>query len=93
VERADTEACRLKRQSFVEKVLESFPIFPFDTTVARIYARIWASVAKKGLTIGPHDLIIAATAISLDYSVITANRRDFEKIEGLKLEVRSAAKS
>jgi predicted nucleic acid-binding protein len=45
-------------------------------------ARIWASLAKKGLTVGAHDLIIAATAISLDYSVITANRRDFEKIEG-----------
>lgn len=93
VERADTEARRLKRQAFVEKVLESFPIFPFDTTVARIYARIWASLAKKGLTIGAHDLIIAATAISLDYSVITANRRDFEMIEGLRLEVRSEAKS
>ena len=93
VERADTEARRLKRQSFVEKVLDSFPIFPFDTTVARIYARIWASLAKKGLTVGAHDLIIAATAISLDYSVITANRRGFEKIEGLRLEVRSTAKS
>ena len=89
VERADTEGRRLKRQSFVEKVLESFPVFPFDTSVARIYARIWASLAKKGLTVGAHDLIIAATAISLDYSVITANRRDFEKIEGLQLEVRS----
>jgi tRNA(fMet)-specific endonuclease VapC len=89
VERADTEVRRLKRQSFVEKVLESFPVFHFDTSVARIYARIWASLAKEGLTIGAHDLIIAATAISLDYSVITANRRDFEKIEGLRLEVRS----
>ncbi|SPF35603.1 Ribonuclease VapC [Syntrophobacter sp. SbD1] len=93
VERADTEARRLKRQSFVEKVLESFPIFPFDTTVARIYARICASLAKKGYTVGAHDLIIAATAISLDYSVVTANRRDFEKIEGLKLEERFEAKS
>jgi predicted nucleic acid-binding protein len=35
-------------------------------------------------------LIIAATAISLDYTVITANRLDFEKIEGLRLEVRQA---
>lgn len=91
VERADTESRRLKRQSFVEKVLESFPIFPFDTTVARIYARIWASLAKKGVTVGAHDLIIAATAISLDYSLITANRRDFEKIEGLRLELRNPA--
>ena len=93
VERADTEARRVKRQSFVEKVLGAFPIFPFDTTVARIYARLWASLAKKGFTVGAHDLIIAATAISLDYSVITANRRDFEKIEGLKLEERFVAKS
>ena len=35
-----------------------------------------------------NNLIFAATAISLDYTVITANRRDFEKIEGLRLEVR-----
>jgi len=41
-----------------------------------------------GFTAGAHDLIIAATAISLDYTVITANWRDFVKIEGLRLEVR-----
>ncbi len=87
VERADSEARRLKRQAFVEKVIELFPIFPFDTQVARIYARIWASLVKKGYTIGAHDLIIAATAISLDFMVVTSNRRDFEKIEGLKVEV------
>lgn len=91
VERADTEVRRLKRQAFVEKVLESFPVFPFDVSVARIYARIWASLAKKGLTVRAHDLIIAATAISLDYSVITSNRRDFVKIEGLRIEARYAA--
>jgi tRNA(fMet)-specific endonuclease VapC len=28
VERADTEARRLKRQAFVEKVIELFPVFP-----------------------------------------------------------------
>lgn len=37
---------------------------------------------------GAHDLIIAATAISMDYTVITANRPGFGKIEGLRLEVR-----
>lgn len=91
VERADTETRRLRRQAFVEKVIEQFPAFPFDTAVARIYARLWASLVNKGYTVGAHDLIIAATAISLDYTVITANRRDFEKIEGLKLEVSSLA--
>ena len=88
VERADTEARRLKRQAFVEKAIEIFPVFPFDLSVARIYGRVWATLAKKGQTVGAHDLIIAATAISLDYTVVTANRRDFEKVEGLRLEVR-----
>lgn len=87
VERADTETRRIRRQAFVEKVIEMIPVFPFDTGVARIYARIWATLIKRGFTVGAHDLIIAATAISMDYTVITANRRDFDKIEGLRLEV------
>jgi tRNA(fMet)-specific endonuclease VapC len=88
VERADSEPRKLRRQAFVEKVIEMIPVFPFDISVARIYARIWASLIQRGFTVGAHDLIIAATAISLDYTVITANRRDFEKIEGLRLELR-----
>lgn len=88
VERADTETRRLRRQAFVEKIIELLPIFQFDVAASRIYARIWASLIKRGFTVGAHDLIIAATAISLDYTVITSNRRDFEKIEGLRLEVR-----
>jgi tRNA(fMet)-specific endonuclease VapC len=88
VERADSETRKIRRQAFVEKVIEMFPVLPFDIGVARIYSRIWASLVRRGFTVGAHDLIIAATAISLDYTVITANRRDFEKIEGLRLEVR-----
>jgi tRNA(fMet)-specific endonuclease VapC len=86
VERADTEERKLRRQAFVEKVIESFPVFPFDLMISRIYARIWAAVAQKEWTVGAHDLIIAATAIALDYTVVTANIRDFEKIPGIKME-------
>ena len=86
VERADTDERKLRRQAFVEKVIEFFPVFPFDLMVGRIYARIWAAIAQKGWTMGTHDLIIAATAISLDYTVATINIRDFEKIPGVKME-------
>ena len=88
VERADTETRKIKRQAFVEKVIEFFPVYNVDATVARIYARIWASLAQKKLTVGAHDLIIAATAIALNYTVITSNLRDYQKIEGLKVEER-----
>lgn len=88
VERADTETRKVRRQAFVEKVIEFFPVLSFDMTMARIYAKLWATLSGKEITVGSHDLIIAATAIALDYTVVTANMRDFEKIEGLKVEKR-----
>lgn len=86
MERADTPTGKIKRQAFIEKVIEFFPVFPFDISVARIYARLWASLVSQGLTVGSHDLIIAATALSMDYEIIATNTRDFRKIEGLKLK-------
>lgn len=86
VHRADSEKRRLKREAYVEKIIETFPIYPFDLSASRIYARIWANLAKRGISIGAHDLIIASTAISLGFSVVTFNMRDYGKIKGLKVE-------
>ena len=86
VHRADSEKRRLKREAFVEKVIEVFPVYPFDLAASRIYARVWANLARKGITIGSHDLMIGATCISLGFSVVTLDVRDFEKIPGLKVE-------
>lgn len=87
VHRADSESRRLKREAFVQKVIDTFPVYPFDISAARIYADVWASFLKKGVPIGAHDLLIAATAISLGFSVATHNVRDFKKIKGLTLKV------
>ena len=40
---------------------------------------------KKGLIIGAHDLQIAATALSLGYSLATLNRDEFSRVPGLEL--------
>lgn len=86
VHRADSEKRRLQREAFVEKIIEAFPIYPFDLSAARIYARVWSTLARKGITIGAHDLIIASTAVSLGFSVVTSDMRDYSKIKGLKVE-------
>ena len=86
VHRADSEKRRLEREAFVERVVELFPAYPFDLNAARIYARIWANLVKKGIALGAHDLMIGSTAVSLGFSVITTDIRDFEKIPGLKIE-------
>ena len=86
VHRADSEKRRLKREAFVQKVIDAIPVFPFDIPAARIYAEIWAYLLKKGIQVGAHDLMIASTAISLGFSVATHNLRDFKKIEGLTVQ-------
>lgn len=86
VHRADSEKRRLKREAFVQKVIDTIPVFPFDIPAARIYAEIWAYLLKKGIQVGAHDLMIASTAISLGFSVATHNLRDFKKIEGLTVQ-------
>ncbi len=67
VHRADSTKRRLKRSAYVEKVIESFPIYKFDISIARIYAELWSDLRSKGIQIGAHDLIIGATALSLGF--------------------------
>jgi tRNA(fMet)-specific endonuclease VapC len=53
------------------------------------YAKMCAllQIQKRYGSIGQNDLWIAATAIAFDKPLVTRNRRHFDKIEGLKLEV------
>ncbi len=86
VSRAEQEIARQQREAFIDKILELFPIYPFDLNAARVYAKLWGQFIKKGTVVGTHDLMIASTCISLGYSVITTEIRDYRKIEGLRIE-------
>ena len=83
VERASNATRRARRQVFVERVLESVPVLAFDLEVARVHARVWADLSRRGAMIGGHDLIIAATALRHDLAVVTRNRGEFTRVEGL----------
>ena len=90
VNRSDSTKRHLKRSAFVEKVIELFPVYNFDISIARIYAELWSDLRSKGIQIGAHDLIIGSTALTLGFSVATHNTRHFERIEGLKIEILTA---
>ena len=70
----------------VEQVLNHFPILPFEESVDKVYAEIRVNLERKGLPIGQHDLLIAAHALSLGLTVVTANEREFIRVEKLKVE-------
>ncbi len=81
--RARTSEQRLRRERFVEAFLSRVPALPFDLVAARVHARLWAELAEAGQLIGPHDLLIAATAVAHGYAVLTENVREFNRIPSL----------
>ena len=65
---------------------EILEICPFDQQAAVAYGDVRSSLERRGEVIGPHDLLIAAHALSLDRTLITNNEREFKRVEGLELE-------
>ena len=64
---------------------EILEICSFDQQAALVYGDVRSSLEKRGEVIGPHDLLIAAHALSLDRMLITNNEREFKRVEGLKV--------
>jgi predicted nucleic acid-binding protein len=83
VHRARDAQILQKRSKFVEYLLDFFPVIPVDLEVARIHAALWATLQLRGEMIGAHDLLIAATAQSLGYGVVTLNISEFQRIPDL----------
>jgi len=67
-------------------VLGALEIVALDWPVDEVYGRIRADLEKKGKPIGANDLLIAAQAIALECTLVTANEREFSRIEGLVRE-------
>ena len=85
VHRLPGAAARARAERFVEQVLVSIPVVPFDLDVARVHARLDAELSTSGVSVGDTDLMIAATAVWLDYRVATRDLRSFRRIDGLNV--------
>lgn len=66
--------------------LRDFETIPFDEEDAREAGEIRASLKSRGSPIGPYDLLIAAQAKRRGLIVVTNNRREFERVDGLLIE-------
>jgi predicted nucleic acid-binding protein len=66
-------------KSKTEKLVNLCTIFPLDNSI--VYKTI---ELRRSYKIKLPDAIIAATAIAFDFTLISRNDKDFEKIEGLK---------
>ena len=74
-----------QRTTSIEIMISSLIILDFDSNVARAHAKAWSQLKKKGILIGPYDLIIAATCLYHQHSLLTFNIKEFSRVPNLKL--------
>ena len=73
---------RRKVEQFVSAIIE----LPLDRASAEAAASIRAKLERQGTPIGPYDLLIAGQAVAVGLTLVTNNVREFERVNGLKLE-------
>ena len=70
----------------VESVLNALDTLPLERPADEVYGRIRNQLETDGTPIGGNDLLIAAQALSLGYTLVTDNEREFNRIDELPVE-------
>ncbi len=69
----------------LEAVLAALEALPLEAPSDEAYGRIRTQLEREGTPIGGNDLLIAAQALSLGYTLVTDNEPEFRRVEGLSI--------
>jgi tRNA(fMet)-specific endonuclease VapC len=75
-----------KNLAVVYRIRELFPVIGIDKAIMETFSAVKVAVQKMGSPIDDMDLLIASTALTMNYSLVTNNEKHFGKIKGLKIE-------
>jgi len=81
---ATTRGWGAQKLAVFEERLKACVIIPYDLELCKTYARIKAQL-PAGQVIPVNDFWIAVCAIRHSIPLLTHNKRDFEKVPGLRL--------
>jgi len=73
-------------QKISKEIISRVNIIPIGEKEALAAGDILADLRKSGNIIGLEDILIAASAITNQFIVVTANIRHFSRIKGLQVE-------
>ena len=81
-----SEKYRQQRSATVEKWIRDFPLIDIDEVVARQHARLYSQLRADGKLIGVNDQWLAASCMTHDLTLVTANVKEFGQVAGLEIE-------
>ena len=76
----------VKSCPLIEQLLALIPSLPLTRPIANRAAALRSDLAAAGTPIGPYDLLIAATALEHNATLVTNNVREFARLPGLLFE-------
>jgi tRNA(fMet)-specific endonuclease VapC len=83
---AEKSVFRERSIEAVEEFVAQVDVLSFDRNAAIHYGRLRAELQAAGTPCGLHDTQIGAHARSLGLIVVTNNRREFDRMPGLRVE-------
>jgi tRNA(fMet)-specific endonuclease VapC len=75
-----------RRRSQLDEAVSSVQVLAFGSKEARSAARVRADLEAAGTPIGPYDVLIAGTALANGATLVTRNKREFQRVAGLSVE-------
>jgi len=72
--------------ALVIRFLNTLPVLAPDLASARLFGEVKARLATAGQIVADADLFIASLALSRGATLVTGNRKHYERIPGLVLE-------
>ena len=70
----------------LETVLQPLDVVALEPPVDAVYGELRAGLERIGRPMGANDLFIAAHALALGATLVTANEREFRRVERLSVE-------
>ena len=77
---------RQKNLAVVRRLADIFPVIGVGIPVIEAFAELKRSLEIEGQGLDDMDLLIAATALSLNYRLVTNNMKHFSRVKGLEIE-------
>jgi tRNA(fMet)-specific endonuclease VapC len=75
-----------KLRDRIDLILSALDVLPLEPPADRYYGEVRQQLSRQGTPIGPNGLLIAAHALALDLTVVTADAREFARVPRLRIE-------
>jgi len=69
-----------------DRLVEVLPVVDVSPAIVEAFGSLKAQLEQSGRRLDDFDVVIAATAITIGYRLVTNNEKHFSRIDGLEIE-------